>query len=271
MESESLDSRVDSYLRLYPQVTIESIPTGQLLKGNGRCTLRHMEDIDEKAERRRQRLIELKNIKCDGVAAELARKIGKKPDYVNRMLSAPGTPGKKRIGEDMVEMIEAALNVPGWFDKNQSTTIPQDSRLERFTIDRLAAKGSMGPGYDLADGDRVVERMTLGVEWIKHATNGVSSMQNLRVISAYGDSMMPTLNDGDLILVDTGVKVVEINGIFVLRANNRLYIKRVRQRMDSTFEVKSDNVLDGLPEELTGKFKVEVLGRVVYAWNGKKL
>jgi len=83
--------------------------------------------------------------------------------------------------------------------------------------------------------------------------------------------MHPTFNDGDLLLVDTGVKAVDIDGVFVLRTNGRLYIKRVRQRLDGAFEVKSDNPLAGTPEELTGKTKVDVLGRVVWAWNGKKL
>lgn len=251
-----------------------SIPAGQLLKGKVRGILISMDNIDEICEYRRQRLIVLRDTYCGGNAADVARKIGREPSYVTRMLYPKGKRGKKRIMEEMVEIIESAFGLPGWFDKSRSSqaTVPQqESKMAKFTIDRLAAKGSMGPGYDLADGDRVVERMTLGVEWIKHAAAGVSSMQNLRVISAYGDSMLPTLNDGDLALVDVGVKVVDINGIYVLRANNRLYIKRVRQRLDSTFEVKSDNALDGLPEELTGKFKVEVLGRVVYAWNGRKL
>ena len=129
----------------------------------------------------------------------------------------------------------------------------------------------MGPGHEMDDTDHVVERVTLVADWVKQTLPRLSSVSNLKVISAYGDSMLPTFNDGDLLLIDTGIKQVDIDGVFVLRANGRLYIKRVRQKLEGSFEVSSDNPLAGTPEPLSGKYKVDVLGRVVWAWNGRKL
>lgn len=73
----------------------------------------------DKYERRRLNLIELRDKKCNGKAAELAKKIGRDPSYVSRMLYEEKKPGKKRIADDMIEVIEAAFSLPrGWLDSD---------------------------------------------------------------------------------------------------------------------------------------------------------
>ena len=43
---------------------------------------------------------------------------------------------------------------------------------------------------------------------------------------------IPTFEDGDILLVDTGIRDPKIiDGVYVMAANDRVYIKRVRQRM----------------------------------------
>lgn len=134
------------------------------------------------------------------------------------------------------------------------------------------AAGSMGEGIAVHENDSVIDHLRLTGTWVRRNLPNVSSTLNLSVISALGDSMMPTFNDGDILLVDTGIKAVDRDGVFVLRANDRLYIKRVRQRIrDGAFEVSSDNSTAGTPEELQGREQIDVLGKVVWAWNGKRL
>ena len=60
----------------------------------------------DKYEFRRQQLIKIRDEKCDGKAVNVARKIGREPSYVSRMLYPEGKKGKKRIADDMVEIIE---------------------------------------------------------------------------------------------------------------------------------------------------------------------
>jgi hypothetical protein len=136
----------------------------------------------------------------------------------------------------------------------------------------LAGGGSMGPGADvLGHEDVVVGQLSLSPSWIAKTIKSLSSPENLRFIHGYGDSMEPTFYDGDVLLVDAGVQDVKVDGIYVLSANDRLYIKRVRQRMDGSFEISSDNTTVKTVDVLDGSRPVEVLGRVVWAWNGKKL
>ncbi|EIP3474874.1 hypothetical protein LSA47_003020 [Escherichia coli] len=71
----------------------------------------------DKYEFRRQQLIKIRDEKCDGKAVNVARKIGREPSYVSRMLYPEGKKGKKRIADDMVEIIEESFGLPrGWMD-----------------------------------------------------------------------------------------------------------------------------------------------------------
>lgn len=119
----------------YPEVTIyasTNSPIGVLPAGN---LLKKILCMD-KYERRRQRLLILKKTRCDDNAAELARVIGREPSYVTRMLYPDGKAGKKRIGDDMMELIESKFELPrGWMDDIESQT--KRPPLPRLTADQL--------------------------------------------------------------------------------------------------------------------------------------
>ncbi|MDE1714911.1 hypothetical protein PWG14_20700 (plasmid) [Chromobacterium amazonense] len=79
----------------------------------------------DKFERRRLRLIELRDTRCHGRNADLARIIGRDASYVGRMLYPEGKAGKKRIAEDMIEIIETGFNLPkGWLDQEPGSVGP---------------------------------------------------------------------------------------------------------------------------------------------------
>lgn len=72
----------------------------------------------DKYEKRRLRLIQIRDQFCGGKAVDVARKIEREPSYVSRMLYEEGKKGKKRIADDMVEIIENAFSLPrGWMDE----------------------------------------------------------------------------------------------------------------------------------------------------------
>lgn len=71
----------------------------------------------DKYEHRRIKLLELRDTLCDGKNVNLANKLGKDETYVSRMLYAPEKKGRKRIGDDMLDTISQAFNVPkSWLD-----------------------------------------------------------------------------------------------------------------------------------------------------------
>lgn len=135
----------------------------------------------------------------------------------------------------------------------------------------LANSGSMGGGIDALHEDVMLGSIALSEAWVSKRIQPTRASA-LKFIHAYGDSMSPTFEDGDVLLVDTGVRDPhDIDGVYVLSANNRLFIKRVRTRMDNVTEVSSDNPTVKTVDVLNGGHSLDVLGRVVWCWNGRKL
>lgn len=93
-------------------------------------SLPEQKNIVDKYELRRLRLAELRDAKCGGVAAVLAGRIGRDASYVSRMLYPEGKAGKKRIADDMIEVIEKAFDLPrGWFDMPLGTRSSSEGAL----------------------------------------------------------------------------------------------------------------------------------------------
>lgn len=134
----------------------------------------------------------------------------------------------------------------------------------------LANAASMGLGSTLFDEDVIEGELTLTPTFVADRLRPARP-EALRFIHAYGDSMEPTFSSGDILLVDAGARDASIDGIYVLEAHGRLFVKRVRQRMDGSFEISSDNPAHKTVDTLNGDHQVAVKGRVIWAWNGRKL
>lgn len=172
-----------------------------------------------------------------------------------------------------VEALSAGTFVPG-STASAPASAPVTEYLpgfEALSIPVLANSGSMGDGEEQLHEEVVVGRLTVSPQWAQRTIKPLTKLENLRFIHGWGDSMDPTFADGDILLVDIGIETPKIDGIYVLEANDRIYIKRVRQRMDGKFEVSSDNPTVKTVDVLDGSHTVIVRGRVVWAWNGKKI
>lgn len=144
-----------------------------------------------------------------------------------------------------------------------------NSDEDTIYVPLLSATGSMGPGNELLTEDVVMGDVPFSRNWLAtHLPRCRPSA--IRLIHAYGDSMRGTLESGDFALVDTDVVEVLIDGVYVLEAHSRLFIKRVRQRFDGRFEVSSDNEAIKTSDILDGTQQICIKGRVVYGWNGRR-
>ena len=133
----------------------------------------------------------------------------------------------------------------------------------------LSAAGSMGPGNELLTEDVILNDVPFSRRWLSMHLPRCRPAA-IKLIHAYGDSMHGTLESGDFALVDTDAVEVLVDGVYVLEAHSRLFIKRVRQRLDGRFEVSSDNEAIKTSDILDGTQQVCIKGRVVYGWNGRR-
>lgn len=158
-------------------------------------------------------------------------------------------------------------------DLSVYSAVPMYHAPDAVIVPVLSNCGSMGPGSELLESDVIVGDLALSPHWINQQIRP-QNPQELRFIHAYGDSMAPTFTDGDVLLVDTGLSARDPSsreGVYVLRANDRNFIKRVTPTFDGKLQVTSDNPSAKTVQTLNGDHQVDVVGRVVWAWNGKRL
>lgn len=152
-------------------------------------------------------------------------------------------------------------------------TIPAYQAPDAILVPILANCASMGPGEALLESDVIVGDLALSPHWVNQHIRP-QNPRELRFIHAYGDSMAPTFTDGDVLLVDTGLGARyphSREGVYVLQAGEKNFVKRVTPTFDGKLQVTSDNPSSKTVQVLNGDHQVQVIGRVVWAWNGKRL
>ena len=93
----------------------------------------------------------------------------------------------------------------------------------------------------------------------------------LFLLTVAGDSMEPTLSQGDVVLVDRSTKRVTNDGLYIVRLDDSLLVKRVQAMPGGILQVTSDNQAYApftLRLEDEGR-DVAIIGRVV--WVGKEM
>ena len=134
-------------------------------------------------------------------------------------------------------------------------------------IPRYEVSASAGGGT-LIHSEQIVDHLTFKEDWVRNAL-GIP-VSALALINVKGDSMEPTLANGDVILIDMSINGFDDNAVYVLRLNGTLLVKRVKRNFDGSVLVSSDNTM--YPPD-TIKFDVidtlNVVGRVV--WCGRRM
>lgn len=136
------------------------------------------------------------------------------------------------------------------------------ARAEWADIPRLALGASAGAGLHPAN-EVMSGRLRFSHRWLRGM--GLDPAL-LSVIEVTGDSMEPTLRDGDEILVDRSPRPWR-DGIHVIRLDDVLLVKRLETAAQGRIGVISDNAAYGRIERAAGE--IEVVGRVV--WKGGRL
>lgn len=133
-----------------------------------------------------------------------------------------------------------------------------------------SVKVSAGHGAEVVQ-EKPVDWLHFKRAWIK--TELRVSVSDLYLLYVEGDSMEPTLSEGDIVLIQRhGVGPLR-DGIHVLRMGNALHVKRVQFLPGGKLKVTSDNTAyEPFTVDLTNEAEasqVELIGRVI--WCGKRM
>jgi phage repressor protein C with HTH and peptisase S24 domain len=130
------------------------------------------------------------------------------------------------------------------------------------------ARPSMGGGSILEEDAKPGRNFHFRRSWIKDRLKAAPS--SLRVVHVEGDSMRPTLEDGDTVLVDMNQKSPVPPGVFVLHDGMGLVAKRLEHIPNSdppAVRVISDNGLYSAYERTADE--VTIVGRI--RWFAREL
>ena len=148
---------------------------------------------------------------------------------------------------------------------SESST-PYSYPISILSISYYDIQASAGMGA-LNEHDHIVGTLPFDKKQLRDL--GCSEPDHLAVLKVDGDSMTPTLNHGDDILLDTRVEHARKDGIYVLRNDGVLLVKRVSVNpATGLVSVKSDNPLYETWENCSPEH-IDLIGRVI--WVGRKL
>lgn len=198
--------------------------------------------------------------------ARLSAVIGRNPAYIQQYIKR-GSP--RRLAESDRARIAAYLGISEALLGGPVQRVPRPTRArgrDMVLVPKLAIGASAGAGASV-DGEAVEGEVAFDPQWLRGLG---ADPRALSIIRVEGDSMAPTLNDGDDILVDGGDAAARLrDGIYVLRMDDALMVKRVaRAPGPGRISVISDNghyrSWDDLPMAA-----VQLVGRVV--WTGRRV
>ena len=193
--------------------------------------------------------------------AVLSRLIGRNPAYIQQYIKR-GTP--RRLAEEDRRLLARYFGVADGVLGGPEGEPAEGGGMVR--VARLDVGASAGPGA-LAGEERARGHIAFDPAWLRRIAGDPKRLSLIRV---QGDSMAPTLGDGDEILVDRGDAAERLrDGIYVLRIEDALVVKRVAPNpAGRSISIRSDNqAYPSWPD--CDPAQVEIVGRVV--WAGRRI
>ncbi|MDB5671777.1 MAG: peptidase [Alphaproteobacteria bacterium] len=193
--------------------------------------------------------------------AGLSRLIGRNAAYIQQYIKR-GSP--RRLAEEDRHQLALYFGID---EAMLGGREGGDPAADLVAVPRLDVGASAGAGA-LDPEERQLGRIGFDPLWLRRL--GISDGKALSVIRVQGDSMTPTLSDGDEILVDRGDGAPRLrDGIYVLRLEDTLVVKRLAlSPAASRVSILSDNqAYPGWPD--CALSAIDVVGRVV--WVGRRL
>lgn len=205
----------------------------------------------------RARLLDLSTERGASLS-QLSAMIGRNTSYLQQFVRK-GSPrkleeGDRRVLARFLGVDESELGAP---EENSSTPPGKRLRGEWVDVPRLALGASAGAGAMTAE-EQPIGAFRFSSRWLRG--QGFDPAM-LSAIVVAGDSMEPTLRDGDEILVDRAQRPLR-DGVHVVRVDDALLVKRIDTSRPGVLTLISDNP-SYRPLELPPP-DVQVIGRVVW-------
>jgi phage repressor protein C with HTH and peptisase S24 domain len=192
--------------------------------------------------------------------AAISRMLGRNPSYIQQFIKR-GSP--RTLDSEDRRILASFLGV-----EEQVLGGPANAEVDGLIeIPVLEVEASAGFGA-IASSENAQTRFGFDERWLRGLTAAKSA--SLSIVRVAGDSMEPTLSDGDEVLVDASDHASRLrDGIYVLRADDALVVKRIAIKPGGRqITIASDNPAYPTWNDMD-RTEVHIVGRVI--WFGRSL
>lgn len=175
------------------------------------------------------------------------------------------------LGISVAELMGQGPQNPGLrlIDGGANTPSQNDGSLTIIKIPQHNSGGMVNGTTSLVLRNQpgVICSMQVTREWLDKNAHNYTAAGNLTLVTGFGDSMRGMYEPGDPLLVDTGVRTVEYDGVYFFRVADEGFVKRLQRIPGDGMLVISENKAyrDWM---IKPEMDFEVLGRVLKAWVG---
>ncbi len=142
----------------------------------------------------------------------------------------------------------------------ENTPSPGDATGELDFIPMVRACLA-GGGGSLETSDEVTGYYAFKKQWLK----GKGEVKSMRLMRVTGQSMEPTLEDEDIVLVDLSQRGVLAGKIYAVRMDDEIVVKRLEKAPGKLMLISDNRDFYSIQEVPVGEqLNVEVLGRVIW-------
>ncbi|MFZ3485740.1 XRE family transcriptional regulator [Sphingomonas sp. 3-13AW] len=193
---------------------------------------------------------------------QLARSAGVSQATIGKLESGISS-GSSHLHKIARALGTSAAYLAGETDDPSEGAVPLPSREQLLAELGLVEVAEIDLAYGMGgafDGPAEVRNSVFAQDWLQRITRTPAS--ELHIARGRGDSMAPTLNDGDLVIIDRSQRsVLEQDAIWALSIGEILMIKRLRVRGEQV-TLLSDN--DRVPADTAHPEEVNIVGRVIF-------
>jgi phage repressor protein C with HTH and peptisase S24 domain len=195
-----------------------------------------------------------------GSVADLARAVGVSDNAIYKWVSGRGQPSMMSL----VNLSKAAGVSVEWLATGRGA--PTKAKADTHLSDSADAAAPPRTPMRAVNGraplqnQQIVDYLSFQAEWLQRALN--LDQRNLMLVEVIGDSMSPTIDEDDLVVVDLRETRFRHDGIYVIRTGTDLAVKRLQRQPDGTLLIRSDN--PAYEAAAVKPDEVALLGRVVW-------
>ncbi len=147
-------------------------------------------------------------------------------------------------------------------DSNQTSLLSNPSSCEENGIEYIPMSNALlsAGGGAYLDSDSIRDYYAFKKDWLIRT---VTSVKNAVLVGVVGNSMRPTIYNGDVVLLDSGRTNIYDGNIYALRLDGTIMIKRLALRPNDKVQVVSDNRAEH-DSYTANRREIHIIGRIVW-------